>query len=391
MQKRGYLVVGLVVFLALVLGGIALLGGLSPQSREASVDDGITLVTGATGGGKENFLADPEIAAILRDEYGIRVQHIAWSNGKLTDQALAEDSAHAYDFVFFSDQRYYEQYQAANNKTYRKQKGFIALNTPVVFYSWKQVAETLEKQGAVTKRGDVYYLSDMGKLLSLIERQATWQSLCDDPASPVAANRNPVNVISVDPVTSSPGATYYGLLAAVLDSGNRTGGISAETLEKLQQYYKQSGFLTFTPADLFDQYLRIGMGSYPLIVDYEKSLIDWAIANPVGYEKVRDRIVTLYPEPTIWNSHCILSFTENGSIFLDALENNARIQEIAFQRYGFRMGLSAAYENTSAFQTAEGELTLPGIPGEILSVVPSLRMEGYDKIIAALKATVEPQ
>ncbi|MFQ9798902.1 MAG: hypothetical protein ACLR23_08110 [Clostridia bacterium] len=50
-----------------------------------------------------------------------------------------------YDFVFFSDQRYYEYYQlpAAEGEAPRlaKKKGAIALNTPIVFYSWDVVVD----------------------------------------------------------------------------------------------------------------------------------------------------------------------------------------------------------------------------------------------------------
>lgn len=384
MKNRTYLWVGLAVFVVLVVGSIALLSGVG---KEVLAPDTAIHIVGATGGGKENFLADAEIAGILKDKYNIKVTHVTWSNGKITDQELAKDTANVYDFAFFSDQRYYEQYQTANNQRYKKHKGYIALNTPIVVYSWKPVAEVLSKAGIVTQRDGVYTISDMEKLLEAIGRQQKWTDISPTD-SPVYANRNPINIISVDPVTSSPGATYYGLLAAIMDPTNRTGQITQETLQRLQAFYQQAGFLTFTPADLFDQYLRIGLGTYPLIVDYEKSLIDWAISSPAGYERIKDRIAVLYPEPTIWNSHCILSFSENGSILVDALEKDQRIQEIAFQRYGFRMGLSTAYDNSASFDTAQGPIQIPGIPGEILSVVPSLRMEGYNKIVSALKETL---
>lgn len=359
---------------------------LNQQAPQAPEDNLLTLV-GATGGGKENFLADQELAHILQEEYGIRVVHNTVSNSWLTNETkLVEDTTRRYDFMFCSDQRYYEQYLSASNKVYQSRESFIALNTPIVFYSWQPVVEVLMAQGIVTKTGDTYYVSDPLQLLSLVEQQVTWQSLCQDTANPVSKNSNPVSIISVDPVRSSPGVTFYGWIARVLDPQNRTGDITAETLQKLRELYKFSGFLGFAPVDLFDQYLRIGMGSYPLIVDYEKSLIDWAISNPARYATVKDRIVTLYPEPTIWNSHCVISFSEAGDLFVKALQTNQRIQQIAFERYGFRMGLSSAYENTSLFPSEEGPVEISGIPGEIFSTVLPLQTNGYNKILEALKA-----
>lgn len=60
-----------------------------------------------------------------------------------------------------------------------------------------------------------------------------------------------------------------------------------------------SGYMNTTPADLFELYLKTGMGGKPMIVDYEKSVIDFANSNPDGWEQVKDKIRILYPIPTI--------------------------------------------------------------------------------------------
>lgn len=89
----------------------------------------------------------------------------------------------------------------------------------------------------------------------------------------------------------------------------------------------------------------------------------------------------LYPSPTIWNSHCIISFSDAGSRFVDAL-NDKRIQEIAFNRYGFRTGVTGGQYDVSA-------IGVEGIPQNILSVVSGLKMDVYNEIIDGLKATRE--
>lgn len=48
-------------------------------------------------------------------------------------------------------------------------------------------------------------------------------------------------------------------------------------------------------------------------------------------------IVTLYPEPTIFNDHPILTLTESGKKLIPAMEDDA-VQDIAWSRYGFRSG-----------------------------------------------------
>lgn len=383
-QSMKRFLIGLIVLVLISVVSILVLNATN-QEEESQATGAITIVC-ATGGGKENFLADPEINQILAEEYGISVEHISWSNGKISDQALAADKSNTYDAVFFSDQRFYEQYLAASNQTYKKAKGYIALNTPIVFYSWKPVVEVLMGAGIVTARDDVYYLSDMDMLLAYMDEGVRWCDVAPEQ-SLIHANKNPINVIGVDPITSSPGATYMGLLAGIIDPMNKTGKITDETIQRLQKIYRESGFLGGTPSDLFSQYLRIGAGTYPLIVDYEKSLIDWAVAHPNEYTaQIKDNAVILYPEPTVWNSHCIISFSKEGSILVDALENNERIHEIAFNKYGFRMGLSA--KNVSAFQTDEGEISFTGIPSQLYSTIPGLRMEGYNRIVEALQSTL---
>ena len=231
---------------------------------------------------------------------------------------------------------------------------------------------TVEDTG-LNKNG-VYYITDMQKLLDYISEGKQWKDIGLDSIY------GKINIGSTDPVTSSPGATYYGLLASIMNNGDVDSTNVHNVLPKLQSFYKLSGFMNNTPADLFDLYLRTGMGAKPMIVDYEKSIIDFANTNPAGYAQVKEHIRILYPEPTIWNSHCIISFSESGTIFLDAL-NNKKIQDIAFNKYGFRTGLTGGGYDVS-------DIDVSGIPQDINLVVPGLRMDMYNQIIEGLKEVV---
>lgn len=79
-----------------------------------------------------------------------------------------------------------------------------------------------------------------------------------------------INISSTDPVSSSPGATYYGLLLSILSEGEINDENLEKNLSKLKEFYKKSGYMNNTPADLFERYLKTGMGGEPMIVDYEK-------------------------------------------------------------------------------------------------------------------------
>ena len=376
MKKK--LILGILLFAVIIGAGIGISKLINPAEPAAQHPKTVT-VYGAVGGGKENFLADPDVNRIMAERYGITVQNDPWSNGKLIKNELKytdknNGATGTVDFVFFSDQRYYEYYQldAKEGEAPRlpKQRAEIILNTPIVFYSWKEVVDVLVKENIVTERDGVCYITDMNKLLEYIATEKKWK----DIGLNIYGN---INIGSTDPVTSSPGATYYGLLASIMSGGQLSSQTLSAIMPKLQQFYKQSGFMNNTPADLFDQYLRIGYGSKPIIVDYEKSMIDFAINNPEGYASVKDRVRILYPEPTIWNSHCIISFTDNGTKFIEAL-NDKEIQEIAFNRYGFRTGLSGGQYDVKA-------IGVDGLPQEIMSVVPGLKMDTYNLIIEGLK------
>ena len=131
-----------------------------------------------------------------------------------------------------------------------------------------------------------------------------------------------------------------------------------------------------TPADLFERYLKTGMGGAPMIVDYEKSLIDFANSNPNGFLQVKDDIVVLYPKPTIWNSHCFAAFSDSGKKLYQALQD-ADIQQIAFEKYGFRTGITGGNYDVSSVGIA--------IPKSINSTVSSLKMDYYNRLIDYLK------
>lgn len=359
---------GVVAFAAVIAIGIVVSMLLKPK------DNAVTVI-GAVGGGKENFLADPEVLKILHDKYNIDLKVDNWSNNKLIKDPLETKDKQGYDFVFFSDERFYEYYKkpAAADEAARLKvlKSQIVLSTPIVIYSWDTICDTLMSKGIVSKVGDTYYIEDIPQILSYIESNTKWSDIG------IKDIYGKINIASTDPVTSSPGTTYYGLLASIMNEGYVDESNINSVLPKLKDFYRLSGFMNNTPADLFDLYLRMGKGAYPMIVDYEKSMIDFANGNPDGYEKVKDKVRILYPNPTIWNSHCIMSFTEEGSKYIEAL-SDPEIQKIAWERYGFRTGVVGGQYDVKS-------VPVSGIPQEITSVTRGLQKEIYDKIIETLK------
>ena len=373
MNKKQIIGIAIFIILILIIVGIKLFNDNQEKGVDASK---LTTVYVATGGGKEDFIADEDVVRTMQEKYGLNIVYDSWSNGKLIVNPLVrEDKITKYDAMFCSDQRFYDYYRLQPNKEkgesdrYTVLDGGLTLNTPIVIYSWGEVVDALVKEGIVTKKDEVYYITDMNKLLNYILEGKKWS---DIGLNQLYGN---INIASTDPVTSSPGATYYGLLLSIMCNSTINDKTVAENLPKLKEFYEKSGYMNNTPADLFEKYLKTGMGGQPMIVDYEKSIIEFANENPDGFAQVKDDIRILYPTPTIWNSHCIASFTEQGNQFYKAFEDK-EIGQIAWSRYGFRTGVTGGNYDVSS-------VGIP-MPQSITSTVSSLKMDIYNKLIEYL-------
>ena len=388
-------IIGIVLFIVL----IALIVGIKAVKDRGIIggdeSSKLNTVYVATGGGKEGFIQDEKVVSIIEEQYGLNIVYDSWSNGKFITAPMVREfvskgntniskdklsinneACSRYDAMFCSDQRFYDYYKLAPNKEngeasrYTVLGGGLTLNTPIVIYSWADVVDSLEKQGIVTNTDGVYYITDMDKLLNYILEGKKWSDVG------LKQLYGTINVASTDPVTSSPGATYYGLLLSIMCQSQVNNESVDANLPKLKEFYTKSGYMNNTPADLFERYLKTGMGGEPMIVDYEKSIIEFANSNPDGFNQVKDSIRVLYPSPTIWNSHCIASFNDKGNSFYKAFEDS-EIQKIAWEKYGFRTGITGGSYDVSKFGI--------GVPKTITSTVSSLKMDIYNKLIDYLK------
>ncbi len=398
-MKSKKAIIGIVIFIILILG-IIVIKYLTDNEKGDILTGKLTTVYVATGGGKEDFLNDEDVKKILRKKYKLNVIFDTWSNGKTITKPLIRESVglgnqsiinkmsngeeftilsegvSKYDALFTSDQRFYDYYKLSPNKEagesdrYTVLDGGLTLNTPIVIYSWKEVVDALINESIVTETDGVYYITDMNKLIDYILSSKKW---ADIGLGSLYGN---INIASTDPVSSSPGATYYGLLLSILSGGQVTADNIENNLPKLKDFYIKSGYMNNTPADLFERYLKTGMGGEPMIVDYEKSMIDFANSSQDAFNQVKDDIRILYPTPTIWNSHCFAVFNDKGAKLYEAL-NDKEIGQIAWERYGFRTGVTGGTYDVSSIGL--------GVPQTITSTVTSLKMDTYNRLIEYLK------
>ena len=366
-MKEGRLekIIGIVILVAVIVS-VVLLKSCTKDTKKKEGD----LIYAAVGGGKEDLLADEEINNIFLDKYDFTMVGDSWSNGKTVKDRVVRADGSNYDLIFFSDQRFYDYYKTSPRPGEAERDyvldGGLTLNTPIVIYSWDVVVDALIKENIVTVKDGVHYITDMNKLITYILEEKKWS---DIGLNNIYGN---INIDSTDPVTSSPGATYYGLLLSIMSNGVVDEANINNVLPKLKEFYIKSGYMNNTPADLFEMFLKTGVGAKPMIVDYEKSIIDFSNSNPDGWNQVKDKVRILYPTPTIWNSHCIAALTEDGKRVLNAFDDK-KVSQISWEKYGFRVGVTGGNYDVSK--------TIPGIPQTIDSVTSGLKMDIYNTLI----------
>ena len=179
----------------------------------------------------------------------------------------------------------------------------------------------------MTERDGVYCM-DMAGLVAEIEAGAAWADLgLPELYGTVAVN-------TTDPVRSNSGNMFAGLLANVLCGGVADADSVEAVLPRLKAIFEKLGYMEASSSDLFDQFLKTGMGAKPLIAGYENQLLEFAVENPEDWAQLKDDIVLLYPTPTVWSSHVYIALDEAGEAGVDALLDE-EIQRLAWENHGF--------------------------------------------------------
>ena len=345
--------IGLAILAAVAVGAVvyALISGGSE----------VTEINGYVGGEKIGLLEDEEVIDILRDDYGLVIDY---SKAGSIDMITADQTGR--DFLFPSNQTALELYRQINGDP---EKSEIIFNTPIVLYTRSAVADALVKSGIASITGDVYYV-DMVKLTEAIESDMTWSDIG------LTQLYGSITVGTTDPTKSNSGNMFAGLLANTLSGGVADESTLEEFLPRLQNIFKKLGYMESSSSDLFDQFLKTGMGAKPLIAGYENQLLEFAVENPETWEQIKADIVMMYPTPTVWSSHVYIALDEAGTAGIDALLDE-NIQRLAWEKHGFRTGV---YDTP----TDKGHFGVSGLADEITQVAPMPDADTMDKIIKAL-------
>ena len=183
---------GLLIFL-IVVGAVAVWEfALSPSTDRSSGSNpltrlfgGTTTVSGYIGSEKANFLDNPEVQRILRDRFDITVEFRKAGSFEMLN--LSHDGL---DYLWPSSQVALEKYREDFGAPL---SSAVIFNSPIVFYSWTPIAESLRAGGFISIDGNVQRAS-LPPILNAILSGRSWADLGVDGVF------GPFTVTSTDPM-----------------------------------------------------------------------------------------------------------------------------------------------------------------------------------------------
>lgn len=318
-----------VVLLAAVGGGIWYSSTAvteQQQSLEARKAEAARQVTvrGLIGSEKDSYFADPRV------QQALEARGITTNVEKAGSRAIAQryDSG-KYDFGFPSGAPAGAQLRALSKAS----NVYTPFYTPIVFASWRPIAEILIANGLVRKEGEFYFIVDLPRLMALMQKGTRWNELKGSSAFPTSKS---VLINSTDVRTSNSAAMYLAL-ASYIANGEQVVQ-SAEEVDRVlavvAPLFLRQGFQEASSAGPFEDYLALGMGKAPLLVAYESQMIEFWLKHP---DKLKSDMVLLYPRPTVYSKHVFVPYTPAGERLGAALETDPALRSLAHQ-YGYRTG-----------------------------------------------------
>lgn len=302
------------------------------------------------GGEKSALLANPKVVTILHDRYGVTLD--ATRAGSVEMVTTLDTTGK--DCLWPSNSVSVEMARASGKSVVADETIF---NSPIVLYAWSDVADALTKAGVVRAATDGTLYADVQALGVLITSGKRWK---EDLGLNIYG---PFKVTSTDPVKSNSGLIWAALLAISLNAGNTpTEADLPVLLTKLQSYFASMGFMEASSGDLFENFLKQGMGARPIIVGYENQLVEFVTENQRYADLIKSKIKVIYPEPTIFASHPLISLTGNCKRLATALVD-PDLQQIAWAEHGFRTGLIGVNNDPAEIKVAK-------LPDTVALVVP---------------------
>jgi len=292
----------------------------------------VAIITGYVGGEKLQLLQNDKIRRILAEKYHIAVNPV--KEGSI--EMVSGKDLTGKDFLWPSNDFAVRLFRHQGGRSRRDQ---IVFNSPIVIYTGWNIADALTKKGIVEKRPEGYFIVKFQELLTMIDQQKTWKDLGLDFYGKVC-------VRCTDPTKSNSGNMFAGLVANTLAGDVVDEETLDSVLPKVQHLFRRLGMMEGSSADIFRNFLATGTRN-SMVVGYENQIIEFIVASPDKRELIQDQVCVLYPEPTLWSSHPIISLSDKGDVLIDAMLD-PEVQKLAWSEHGFRSGLEGANADKAA-------------------------------------------
>ena len=210
----------------------------------------------------------------------------------------------------------------------------VIFNSPIVLYSWDRIADGLVKGGFAEPAGGPRYTVDLLKLLKAIVAGETWAAIG------VGDLFGRARIVSTDPNKSNSGFMFAGLVRQPAQRRRRRCSIRLPRIDgDVATVFRRMGFKPPSSGKLFDDYVAGGAGAQPLIVGYENQLVEWVLQDADRWKRVEANApakpVILYPRPTVFSAHPLISINRDADELIDALMSES-VLELAWEDHGFR-------------------------------------------------------
>lgn len=204
-------------------------------------------------------------------------------------------------------------------------------STPMVMLTYAPMAEALREAGVAREAEDGAWSFDMAAYLELTDERTRWRDLPGDSVS--AGNRNEVLARTTDPRTSNSAAMHVVVLSYLLNDEEVVppGAEDEELTETLSRLFLAQGQPPESSQQPFEQFRDLGPGHTPLLWAYESQYVHAAVRGPALPEDT----VLMYPEPTVFSTHTIVPFDENGDEVGRLLTEDPELRELITE-HGYR-------------------------------------------------------
>ncbi len=346
-------------------GILLLVGGLGVGIWYYLDEKAEVRIKGMIGSEKSSFLENEQVKAILKKKYGIVVDYVRAGSIEMVSEETKADI----DFLWPSSQVALEIFKIKQgDKIVRSENIF---NSPIVIYSWDIIVNALVKTGIVKKELSTYYVTDMPGMLKMIREGKKWSDIG------ITQLYGKISVTTTDPTKSNSGNMFAGLIANILKGGDViVESDLPQVLPELKEFFARQGFMQNTSGVLFEQFLKTGVGQYPLMGGYESQVVEFSRMHQDFWPKVKNQIKILYPVPTVWSEHPLIIVNKKAAVLVDALKDED-IQRIAWEQHGFRTGLMGVQNDPKI-------LLADGVPASVTRIIPMPRAAVMEKIIEAL-------